>query len=93
MTTTISKEEVKVCRKVFADVAAVAVNLGCENMAVAAYDDSRMPSVLVTYDTFPADTSTNQNMKFRRISFEGFEGYRVWSCEIEGEELKACLVR
>lgn len=93
MTTTISKDETKVCRKSFSDVVAVSVNLECENMAVAAYDDSRIPSVLVTYDTFPADTSTNQKMKFKKISFEGFEGYRVWSCEIEGEELKACLVR
>ena len=93
MTITAAKEKFKTSRESFSDVAVVSVKLGREDLTVAAYEDSRIPSILVTRDTFSDDTSENQRMVFTRVSFEEFEGYKVWCCEIDGEELKACLVR
>jgi len=94
MTTTLSTErDFKVSRKPFEDVVTVSVNLGCEDMTIAAYSDSEAPSVLITRDTFKNDTSTNQKIEFRNISFEEFHGYKVWCCEILEDELRACLVR
>ena len=94
MTTTLSTErDFKVSKEPFVDVVTVSVNLEREDMAIAAYNDSGIPSVLITRDTFRNDTSTNQKIEFRSISFKDFHGYRIWCCEIDGNELRACLVR
>lgn len=95
MTTTLSSSREKICVSVesFAEVVAVSVKLDNECMAIAAYGESRTPSVVLTRETFDKDPSSNQKIEFVSIPFKQFEGYKVWCCEIEGDELKACLVR
>lgn len=93
MTATLDGKDLSISRSSFEDVVTVSVDLGCEDMAIAAYNDSGTPSVLITRDKFQNDTSTNQKIEFRTIYFKDFRGYRVWCCEINGDELRACLVR
>jgi hypothetical protein len=82
-----------ISRKNFSDVAAVSVRLESETMAVAAYGDSRIPSIILTQDEFARDSSLSQKMRFKTIFFEEFEGYKIWSCDIDGDEMNVCLVK
>lgn len=94
MTTAVSKKsEFDISRNNFSDVAAVSVRLDSESMTVAAYGDSRTPSVILTQEEFARDASMSQEMRFETIHFEGFEGYKIWSCDIDEDEMKVCLVR
>lgn len=95
MTTAVSKksEELGISRKNFSDVAAVSVRLDSESMTVAAYGDSRTPSIILTQEEFARDASMSQEMRFKTIYFKGFEGYKIWSCDIDGDEMNVCLVR
>jgi hypothetical protein len=95
MTKTISKnKDAQISREKFADVVTVCVNLGSDDMTVVAYEHARTPAILVTRDAFDKDLSSNQKIDFRTVSLNGFEGYRIWCCEIiEGTELRVCLVR
>lgn len=93
MIKTISGEKLKISRKNFTDVVAISVKLENEDMTVAAYGDSLVPSVILTSNSFQSEPSSNQRVDFKSIKFRDFEGYRVWCCDIEGDELKVCMVR
>lgn len=84
--------EFLVSRKNFMDVAAVSVRLNSENMAIAAYKESRFPSIILTEEEFSRENTDRQEIKFETIEFKDFEGYKIWSCEIDGKEMKVCLV-
>ena len=65
------------------DVAALEVLLNEDEMVIAAYGDSKCPSVLVGKGSEP----------FTKITFLDFEGMKVWSAEISGRTLRVCLAK
>lgn len=94
MTTTVSKKrEFSISRKNFSEVVAVSVKIDSESMTVAAYGDARIPSVILIQEKFDRNTSASQEMRFETVHFEEFEGYKIWSCDIDEDEIKVCLVR
>lgn len=62
-----------------------------QEVAVAAYQDGIFPSVIVTLDSFLEDTKENQRMDMYKVSFEQFRGYKIWCCEMVGNEMRVCL--
>ena len=88
-----STEDFRICAGSFSEISAVSVELEGDNVAVAAYEDSRIPSIIITERNLSRSAEERQEMNFKRICFKGFEGYRVWCCEVEGNEMKVCLVR
>jgi hypothetical protein len=92
MPATVEKEN-KIREVKFDKMAAMNVDLERDDMAIAAYGEGRVPYVLLTSNNFSMDTNSRQQVSFERVTFDSFEGYRVWCCEIEGGEMRVCLVR
>lgn len=89
----VSGKDDKIKQVKFGGVAAVSVDLGRDDMAVAAYGEGRVPYVLLTSNNFSMDTNSRQQVGFEKVTFDSFEGYKVWCCEIEGGEMRVCLAR
>lgn len=92
MTLTSGKQN-KIKQVKFGGMAALSVDLGRDDMAVAAYGEGRVPYVLLTSNNFSLDANSRQQVGFEKIAFDSFEGYKVWCCEIEGSEMRVCLVK
>jgi hypothetical protein len=75
------------------DIVALEVEMGGETFTVAAYGDGAVPSIMLTHDKFFAPTDQNQKRDFTKISFIDLKGYKIWSCDREGETLKICMMR
>lgn len=92
MPATVEKEN-KIREVKFDKMAAMNVDLERDDMAIAAYGEGRVPYVLLTSNNFSMDASSRQQVSFEKITLDSFEGYRVWCCEIDGREMRVCLVR
>jgi hypothetical protein len=103
MTTTTNETKVKVTGKIpvkcaniiiqHEDIVTIELELGSDSVAVAAFGDGNVPSVMLTHDKFSAPIDHNQTNELTRVGFEGLRGYKVWSCEHSGEILRICLTR
>ena len=102
-TTTTSKTEIKVTGKIpvdganiiiqHEDIVTIELGLRSDSVCVVAFGDGNTPSVMLTHDKFSAPTAQNQKNDFTKVAFEGFKGYKVWSCEHSGDILKICLTK
>lgn len=77
----------------FKEVRPLCVKLDSDDMVVVAYENFKFPSVIITNETFARDVNSRQEVNFKTVSFESYEGYRIWSCEIVDDEMRVCLVR
>lgn len=62
-----------------------------ENAAVAAYQDTPHPAVILARKTFDRPLQQNQGMRFEKIELREHQGYVVWCCEIVDDELRIAL--
>ena len=64
-----------------------------DNTAVAAYQDTPHPAVILARKNFDRPAQQNQEMRFEKVQFREYPGYAVWCCEIVDEELRVALSR
>lgn len=84
--------EAKIIRREFKDSELLRVQLKSDDMVLVACNNSRIPSVMITNDKI-SNAGESQKIEFETISFEDYEGYRIWCCEIVDDEIRVCLVK
>jgi hypothetical protein len=75
------------------DIVALELELGGDMFSVAAFGDGSTPSIILTHDKFSAPMDQHQRRDFTKVSLPDLKGYKVWSCDRDGEILKICLMR
>lgn len=66
---------------------AMEVVVSNKNIAVAAFGDGIVPSVILT------DMDTSQTKSFFKLSFPNLKGFKVWSCDISCDSLKLFFIK
>lgn len=62
-----------------------------EDSAVAAYQETPHPAVILARKTLHRPADENQRMEFEKVEFREHRGYSVWCCEIVDDELRVAL--
>lgn len=72
---------------------AMEVVVANKNIAVAAFGDGIVPSVILTDNSFNLSTDTSQTKSFFKLSFPNLKGFKVWSCDISCDSLKLFFIK
>lgn len=55
-----------------------------EDLVIAAYGDSNIPSLIF---------QNKETREFTDIRFREFEGFKIWAADLNHDSLKVCLLR
>lgn len=67
-----------------ANIAAIEIECEDENLVIAAYGDASIPSLIL---------KNQETKEFLTITFDEFEGFSIWSADLNFDSLKLCLVK
>lgn len=68
----------------YRNIVAIEVESVDEDLSIAAYGDGNFPSLIL---------QNVETKEFSTVTFQEFEGFSIWSADLNADSLKICLVK